>query len=125
MSMTGSCPAITDAARAALLLALGDNPCIVVDDLKGDASKGEPVTNGLLAVVDRPYAPAPAAVAERSVLAGGIVVYSVLVATTDKLTHAKAENILRSLATLTGLPVRPTRERPAKPADIDEDGARV
>jgi hypothetical protein len=125
MSMHGSTNAISPAAREALFNALGDdNPVIVVDDLKGDARKGEPITSGVLSVIDRSCAQHGGVVNERCVVIhGSLVVYTVLVAKTDELTHAKAEKALRSLATLTGIQVRPPRERAPKPEDIDEDPA--
>ena len=123
MSMHGSTNAISPSAREALFKALGGSPVIVVDDLKGDARKGEAITNGVLWVSDRPSAQHKGVVNERvvAVCANTFVVYTVLVAASDELTHAKAEKMLRSLAALTGIQVRPPREKAPKPEDIDED----
>lgn len=125
MSMHGSEQLITEYARASLMAALGPTPVIVVDDLKGDASKGEPVSNGLLEVVDQEHPVFPGIINRRVVLAQGVEVRAVLVAVADRLTHAKAEAALRSLAALTGIPVRPVREKVEKPEDIDERRAQV
>lgn len=122
MSMHGTpSTSVSDAARALVKAALGDSPVIVVDDLKGDATKGEPVTNGTFAVLDEKHPTFGDVVRNRVVKLGDNVVYGpILVTSADKLTHAKAENVLRSFATMGGWPVRPAREKQGKPDGLDE-----
>lgn len=122
MSMHGTASVtVSDAARALVKAALGDSPVIVVDDLKGDAAKGEPVSNGTFTVVDETHPTFGDVVRNRVVKLGDNVVFGpILVAAADKLTHAKAENMLRSFATMGGWPVRPVREKAPKPDDLDE-----
>jgi pyrimidine operon attenuation protein/uracil phosphoribosyltransferase len=115
--MTGSAPTITAEAREALFAALGDNPTIVVDNLKGDASKGEPITNGALQVVDRESEKFPGVIRDRVVLVGDVVIYGVLVAASDRLTHEKAANMLRSLARLVDIAVREPKKADALEGD--------
>ena len=108
MSMTGaSTVQVSDAARALIAVTLGDNPLIAVDGLTGDASKGEPVLSGRLAVVDEPHPSFVGVVKNRVVKLGGTVVYGpVMVAEADVLTHAKAANVLRSFASVGGYTVK-------------------
>lgn len=116
MSMRGHATNIvSDASRALVIAALGDNLAIVVDDLKGDASKGEPVVSGPFALVDEPHPDFPGVINNRVIKLGDNVVFGpVLTAAADRLTHAKAEATLRSFASAGGWPVRAPRV--AKPA---------
>lgn len=123
MSMHGTASVtVSDATRTLVREALGESPTIVVDTLKGDAAKGEAISNGTFTVTDDAHPTFGDVVRNRVVKLGDNVVYGpILVASSDKLTHAKAENMLRSFATMGGWPVRPVREAIEKPADIDED----
>lgn len=139
MSMHGKGITISDDARRLITEVLGDDPTIAVHPLRGDNARG--VTTGTFTVIDEPH-PTVGAVRHRVVKLGdalvndllwqrGYTVFGpVLVAATDKLTHEKAEAVLRSFAAVGGWKVFPAAPKVAKLEGIDEkptqaDKARV
>lgn len=121
MSMHGATTGLTDAARAAVAARLGDNPTIVVERLTGDHTKG--ITNGDFLVIDEAHPAHGDVVRNRVVKLGDVVIYGpVLVAVSDRLTHDKAANMLRSLAKVAGWPTRPPHVEAVADPDIDPHG---
>jgi len=108
---------VSPEARARIVADLGDNPTVILDDLKGDGLKGEPVTNGYFAVVDEVHPDFKGVINNRVVKVGDMVVFGpVFVIPADVLTHAKATVMLRLLARMGGFTIREPRDAkvPAK-----------
>jgi hypothetical protein len=122
MSMRGTLTnTVSPEARARIVADLGDNPTVIVDDLKGDGSKGEKVTNGYFDVADEVHPDFAGVINNRVVKVGDMVVFGpVLVTPADVLTHAKAAATLRSFASAGGFTVRAPRDTKAPAAVRDE-----